>query len=334
MNIRLNRTVVSSLIILLLSASAKGGPVPALNVNALVSESDLILVGRVSAVSEREQTNVDVGGLSRTAMRMAASLHPDRILKGQTNEATIYFEFVKADFGPFKPVAAGQFGIFFLRRRSGSYEVTSPYYPFLVAGPRQPTDTGNVLENVIAEFANVIKLNMPRPARIEAVDVLRQVSSKTATEALRHAVADPDLSVRMRAHAALLWRNEISAMNEAVDLLLSPPHGAEQYLVASLAASIEGVSDQDAIVFLKRLRSSRQPYVRRATAAALRRTGAAGAIQPLLLLLSDSDQQVRYQAVLGLAEITGQHDWAPAIDLFQRDEQPYLEHWKLWGKTR
>ena len=335
MNIRLNRALaVSSLIILLLSVPAEAELVPSLDLNTLVSESDLIVVGQVTAVSERERTSIDAGGGYIEVTRMAASLSPNRVLKGQTNDATIYFEFVKRDLSPFKLVEARQFGIFFLKNRSGVFTVTNPYYSFLVAGRSQPIDAGNVLENVVSEFANVIRLNMPRRARIEAIEALRHVSSKTATEVLREAAGNPDLSVRMRAHTALLWRNDISAMSEAVDLLLKPPPGAEEFLLTNLATSVEAVSDPDAIVLLKRLRTARQANIRRATAGALRSTRAEAAIQPLILCLSDSDRDVRYHAVIGLAEITGQLNWGPSTDMFQRDEQTYLEHWKLWGQTR
>lgn len=337
MSTRMNKTVaLSSLVILLLSCvAAEAGPVPALNLRELVNDSDLIVVGQVTAVLERERTSIDVGGQPTAATRMAATLRPDRTLKGQANESMIYLEFVLSDFGSFKPIQARQFGIFFLKKRPQGFAVTSPYYPFLVAGRRQPASAGDVLERVVAEFAGVIRLSsMRRAARTEAIEVLSHVRSDVASEALRHAVADPDLSIRIRANAALLWQNDISAMSGAVDLLLNPPPGAEQYLLERLAASIEGVKDPRAIASLNRLKGARQSSVRRATAAALRGTGTEATIQPLLSLLNDRDQGVRYQAVLGLAEITGQNDWAPAIDLFQRDEQTYLEHWRSWGKTR
>jgi len=74
--------------------------------------------------------------------------------------------------------------------------------------------------------------------------------------------------------------------------------------------------------------------IRRAAAAALRHTQADGAIGPLSMALEDSDREVRYQAVLGLATITGQNEWSPTLDQFEREEQHYLSYWREWVKTR
>ena len=52
-----------------------------------------------------------------------------------------------------------------------------------------------------------------------------------------------------------------------------------------------------------------------------------GVLTALARALDDSDQQVRYSAVAGLAEITGETKWMPSIPLFKEDESPYLAHW-------
>jgi hypothetical protein len=63
-------------------------------------------------------------------------------------------------------------------------------------------------------------------------------------------------------------------------------------------------------------------------AAALRHTGVDAAMEPLSIALQDSDREVRYQAVLGLATITGKAEWGPTLNLFERDEQRYLTYWR------
>jgi hypothetical protein len=37
---------------------------------------------------------------------------------------------------------------------------------------------------------------------------------------------------------------------------------------------------------------------------------------------------VRYDAVLGLSEITGDRSHAPAVDTFKSDEKKYVAYWK------
>lgn len=73
---------------------------------------------------------------------------------------------------------------------------------------------------------------------------------------------------------------------------------------------------------------------RRPIAAAIRSTKSQSAIHPLSSLLADADFEIRYTAVIGLAEITGQHEWGPAQDVFQANERRYLDHWKAWAKAR
>ena len=73
---------------------------------------------------------------------------------------------------------------------------------------------------------------------------------------------------------------------------------------------------------------------RRAAASALRHTEADSAIASLLQALEDTDQEVRYQAVLGLATITGETEWGPSLDSFAREEQRYLAHWRQWTKAK
>lgn len=73
---------------------------------------------------------------------------------------------------------------------------------------------------------------------------------------------------------------------------------------------------------------------RRAAAAALRHTGSNAAVDALSSALQDSDREVRYHAVLGLATITGLDEWGPSLELFDREEERYLTHWRAWAKSR
>lgn len=95
-----------------------------------------------------------------------------------------------------------------------------------------------------------------------------------------------------------------------------------------------GVRDPEAIPELSRLLLAQDVRIRRAAASALRHTAASDATAGLVRVLSDSDSRVRYTAVIGLAEITGQYNWGPSIDLFEREGGRYLAHWKEWGRTR
>jgi len=84
---------------------------------------------------------------------------------------------------------------------------------------------------------------------------------------------------------------------------------------------------------LSRMAHAKELETRRAAASALRHTGAKSALAPLAYLLNDNDLQVRHEAIVGLAEITGDLEWGPNLDLFQSQEQQYLKHWCDWASA-
>src|SRR5947209_7455053 len=336
-NMRVNRATViwSSLIMLLSHAKAQAYPVPPLDLAVLTHNADQIIVGQVIAVWEIEHTTVDMQGQPVPAVRMGASLRSDRVLKGLTDQPILNFEFLVTDFGPYRRVPLKQYGMFFLRLKSPhQYMVSDPYYPFIVASPNSSVSEGDAFNRVVAEVAHVLMLKLSRNERSQAIEALKNVHIEAATKALRYAANDPDISLRLQAMAALLWQNDIASLGAAVEILLNPPPTAEKWRLMNLAASVEGIKDPAVIPLLTRLLAAREVSVRRSAASALRHTGANAALQPLVTALKDSDREVRYQAVIGLAEITGESQWGPSIDLFQRNEQRYLTHWREWANTQ
>ncbi len=73
---------------------------------------------------------------------------------------------------------------------------------------------------------------------------------------------------------------------------------------------------------------SKSPEVRRVASFLLRASGDAGAEGYLKPLLDDPDQEVRYNAVMGLAEITGDYAHSPSFRRYKADEATYLGYWK------
>jgi HEAT repeat protein len=71
---------------------------------------------------------------------------------------------------------------------------------------------------------------------------------------------------------------------------------------------------------------------------ALRNIKTETAIKPLAGALDDSDWEVRWGAVMGLAAIAGPdkdgNSWYPAYDAFKENERLYLDHWREWLQQR
>jgi hypothetical protein len=312
------------------------GPGPLLDLASLTEHADLIVIGEIVSVQDAGQKLVSEEGRVSKAQRITASLNVTRTLKGAQRLGLLEFEtFAPAFDSGYAVVSPKQFGMFFLRTDKGMYVVLNPYYPFVVAPHQAHGSRGGDLDRVVSEIAYILASSSSSAEdRRKAVYVLDSARVASATNALRRATHDVDVVVRLQALAALLKRNDISELNVVEDILLRQPPNIEQYLKGNLAAALDGIKDSRAIPALTDLLAASEVVVRQRAAAALRHMGAVGAIGPLIIALKDSDRRVRYEAVVGLAEITAQYEWAPSIEVFQKDEQRYLTHWREWARTR
>lgn len=314
-------------------------PIPSLNLSDLVRDADLIAIGQVTRVREDGKTIIEQGGQSIAARRMIATLHVVRILKGtaNSNSITVGFSLPEIPLG-YAGIAASEFGMFFLHKWNGhEYLVTNPYYPFLVASMSAPPGgVGSDFDRVVAEIAQVLIVpGASLDQRRSAIDVLGRVKTTSAIVALRAASREADPTVRLRAAAFLLRQDDVSVLTSVEDILVKAPENIDASLLRGLAFAIQdGIKNQEAIPILTRVLRTQDVQIRRAAAAALRHTEVDGAVEPLSIALEDDDREVRYHAVLGLATITGQTEWGPALDQFGRDEQRYLNHWRNWLRTK
>lgn len=309
--------------------------IPALDLAMLTQESSHIVVGKVTTVRDDGRTTVFIQGQPFSARRQVAEIQVARLLKGKMTGSVISFQLIQPDvFMGYGSARANQIGVFFLKEDAGNVLiVTSPYYPSVVAALEAPESSIGDLNNVISEVVNVI--TSPRasePDKIKAVAVLARVKAPVATEALRKAADSSNQNLSICAIAALLRHNDISRLDTAESILGNASAAADPNLFADLAFAMYYVHNPQAIPSLSRLLNSSFLQVRRSAAAALRNTGDNAALEHLVKALYDSDKEVRYQAVMGLAEITEQYPWAPAVDLYDGDEQRYLEHWRNWAR--
>ncbi len=312
-------------------------PASPLDLQVLTREADLIVIGRVDAIDDKGPTVKDVAGQKVKAERMVATLNINRLIKGQTNEPVLSFEFlIPSTHLDYHEIKVSQFGMYFVRKTAqGGYSVLNSDYPFIIAPAKAIVPDGNDLDKVVG----VIGLFLTEPKssvyeRREAVHILNSARTELATRILRQATQDSDTTVRLQALCALLKRNDISMLDVAEDILLHPAPNTEDYLLTNLSASLMDIKDTSAIPTLERLLSSSNSRTRLGAIMALRQMHSSEGIVSLVAALDDNDRDVRYEAVMGLAELTGQDPWRPAISVFQADEQHYLDHWKAWAQTR
>jgi hypothetical protein len=312
-------------------------PASPLDLQLLTREADLIVIGRVDAIDDKGPTVKDLAGQRVEAERMVATLNINGLIKGQTNDPVLSFEFlISSTHLHYHEIKVSQFGMYFLRNTAqGGYAVLNSDYPFIIAPEKAIVPDGNDLDKVVG----VIGLFLTEPKssvyeRRDAVHILNSARTEPATRILRQATQDSDTTVRLQALCALLKRNDISMLDVAEDILLHPAPNTEDYLLSNLSAALMDIKDTRAIPTLERLLSSSNSRTRLGVIIALRQMHSSEGIVSLVAALDDIDRDVRYEAVMGLAELTGQNSWRPAISVFQADEQRYLDHWKAWAQTR
>jgi hypothetical protein len=319
----------------------KASLVPQLDLSALVDTSDLIVVGAVTEVRQGERSTITVQGQSVPALSMTTTLDIESVLKGKLANSRVSFQF----FLPLWPVGyrgipPGQFGVFFLRQASGGWQLLDGYHPYVVAAPGRPGTGGTYLDNVTAELANA--LSSPQTSigtKRDAVEALGTLTTPAASAALEAAAEGGQVAPRALAMTALLERGKGEWIEAAAIFLASSERGLDPYVLWRLSGAIEIIElrlrDPKPIPALVPLLHVSNVTVRRAGAAALRNTHNAAATDPLIDALQDSDLEVQYQAVIGLAEITGTTgEWAPGSELFRQDPGRYVDHWREWAKSR
>jgi hypothetical protein len=326
-------------LLLLLPASATG--IPALDLGQLISSADLIVVGTVHTTGQIGNTTIDLSGQQIPATLMAGEVRPGIVLKGDVKSNAVPFRFAvpqnPAGGIGYADIENNSYRILFLRRSEGNYAPANPYYPSLPAAPRASASGSTPFDRVISELASAIQsAQVPTSDRVNLLINLQKFDTPPLHEALLKSLASTDRVLQLSVAAALLRRNDIAALGIAEQALLLPPADTPAYVLQNLSSAIaKGMRDPRAVPALDQiLRHAPDVQARRSAAFALRNTGSLSATRPLAHALGDPDLEVRYYAVIGLAEITGDREWRPLLQDYQSQEQHYLSHWQEWAANQ
>jgi hypothetical protein len=306
------------------------------DVAGLVESSNLIVVGRVTSINKGGIVTVGLpGGAQVSARSFLAALRVDSVLKGNPEETQLTFEFVIPELpsGGFQAVPDGQYGIFFLRGKHSGYKPTDRTYPFLPAVRNFEPPPGSALDRVTSVLGHVLTApQVPDSDRLRALEALRSVRTDLATQALRQAMSASAGDMRLYIAAALVARNDLTGLAPVASALLHP-NGLSKYVISVLGGSLTGLREPRAVPALSKLIMSSDTATRRGAVVGLRQSHSTAALVPLSQALSDADVWIRYDAVAGMGEITGQDVWTPAVGEFLQHQDKYLSHWREWART-
>lgn len=157
-----------------------------------------------------------------------------------------------------------------------------------------------ILINVGAEAVDELLSawdNLPRHARVSALDVLGRVRSLKARDLMTRCLADADADIRARAAHGLGLIGDPQAAGAVLRALRDP-----EWPVRAMAAKALGrLGDNRAIPDLCEALKDRQWWVRANAGEALRSLGPAG-LEALVRVLDSDDAYARHQAIAQLEE--------------------------------
>jgi hypothetical protein len=327
----------------------RGGaiPVPVPSLDKLTEASTLIVMGQLVSVQRVGSASIDASYLKErfgvvlnspqiNARVERGSIQVDQVLKGVPPSPTFTVDFVVPEefIGWIAPEERA-FGLFFFRRtETETLEFTDPYLTWIQTARGLTSRGDSPLDRVVSILSTL--LSIP-DANIEtkgnAIVMLQFSKSNASLLALRDSLSNPTLEVSARAAGALMWRRDASGLEifKRVFLQGQPvPKSLEQTLPNTLG----DIGDPNIIPDLEELSGSSSVYMRRGATFALMRMKSPKAVNALSKMLGDSDFQVRYNAVVGLADSMGENAWRPSLQEFKSDEIKYLSHWREGTRTR
>jgi hypothetical protein len=272
------------------------------------------------------------------ARDMTATLQVDAVLKGQSQGRSVEFGYVRPEeMIGYWPIGAGEYGVFFFESSTSGLTLVDPYHPYVVAVPGAPVTGRTAFDRVVAELAAALESpTASRDVHVMARSALEQTPGPETIEALLRGARSSRGDQRYECIAALLRRNDISYLKDAAEILVHPPSMPEPDWVEDIAFGLLGVRDPRAIPALSDI-LAKSPLVnaRRSAAGDLRSMRDPKAIGPLALGLFDTDIEVQYFAVIGLAVQTGAvTEWSPAEGTFRSDPHKYIAHWREWARAQ
>jgi hypothetical protein len=308
---------------------------PALRISELVNQSDAVVVADVSEIKPVGRTSVGFGGVALAAQLYRAEAVALYKLAGSCqHEFSVEFVLPDTSTG-YRSVKTG-IRMLFLKKSGTTYNPTSPYYPDFPAVRFERTEFQGL------EGAELVY------AELSAVVVSADASLDDKWEVLRQSFAIPDsnklfvndllvglqntadLDLHRRIQAELIGRNDISELQDVCNVLLADTLSANQKEVLLFRIGRD-LKNEKAVPGLKQLLQSADPQVRVASAQALWHIASAFSIGALTEALNDQNRDVRYYAIRGLADITGELQWGPSLGEYEEHEAKYRQHWLEWA---
>jgi hypothetical protein len=321
-----------------LATGEVGYPMPVPNVRYLAEQSAVILKGRVLEVHETGTIKKPTESGLSTFREMTASFQVDRVLKGKLEAQVINIDFLENPDVLALTLAQDEYALLFLTSgQDGKYRFADPQVGKMPITSHNvpPADTAQTTAGKLeAELMASLSDPDSEVARA-ALEQLGNLGRVRSTKAIREIATAGVPEFQGLAHIALLKLGDYSLLDRAIKFAEQPGQDPDvRRLQLGVAEAIGDIEDRSAVPALNSLLASPKVNLRRAAAKALRAIGDPSSARFLVRALDDSDRDVQYDAVMGLAALAGASaENAPARDVFDGNPAKYLGNWKSWWET-
>lgn len=318
---------LSALTLLFIAAGASSAfLVPSLDLRRDEPLADTICVG---AVMNRDSGVSDSNGV----VPVQITFHVDRVLKGDVPPGSnIVIRYTQ--HGAFLDQTLTGYDVVFLKRDGDGYLFARPRLSTMRASRQLYSPyvrSADVRANLRWEVMN--SLQDPSPVTVR--EALKQTSLLTTEDILSRIKAlalspNPDISALALGHCSTAGDDTcVSPAIAVVVQQLEMASGSTNAAIMSLRAMLErkpvGATHFNELADALKSKSDK---AREFAVRLLRFSANPAALPYLKQALADTSQMVRYNAVMGLAEITKDHQHAPAVSVYKADEDTYLQYWR------
>lgn len=326
----MNRVVCAAALAYSFTLPAIALPVSIFDLDRIVEGADSVCVCRVNHVT-RQLPRPDRAGRFQAECAVLA------VFKGAHSEHVRVKALIDPSCCPGSAVlgdlSEGDVGILFLRLDpEQEYTFADNQHPWIPLSQfyGAQEQEGDVRERICRQLTAALESQTSAEA-LNALHWLALLEETVSREALDALAQSCDLHLRAAALKHLVAQDDISAIREAGDLLLSPDiDKLPKRDLHELAWALELKPDIVGIRTATALASSANTLVQRVGVRILRKVGDKTSIPYLMRALDAADRDTQMSAVVGLSRITGRKgaSWRE----FMTGSQVEKERWKDWWR--
>jgi hypothetical protein len=323
------------------NAAAQVGPIPGTQpVKPIYDKSDLVCICTAQSTTTEVQSGLkDSMGTPTARITTKTTFTIAAVFKGSMSLGQDFaLRRVHDSPLPLPPEARFEKGqpflLFLVSAGPGVYETADPFLgmsPFSII-PAGPTAGGfSGLEMTLAQVA----AQPDRQDKLRAIQLLQGFDAiSQQTQALMRRIADSDdFEMALTAWAVLLKTKTPDLVAGLSAYLGSHPEAGEPtFALIGVEEGLSAIRDGHALETLEQLAGSKYFQIRTGALYALRGMKDPRSVATLVQRLDDDRPELKYLALITLAETLKKYegDYAPSMYLFDKKPQYYIGLWKQW----